>query len=145
MQAFSSLRGLMAMARATLLGPRTAPPTAELEELSKRPASGDVPSMQGDSAEANPEVLLRAFEYRGDVTLVLDDESRVEGYVADLDADQLQLWHRGQTTTERLALARIRRVEFSGRDTASGQSYATWLAKREQDASQKSANGADAG
>ena len=41
---------------------------------------------------------------------------------------ELRLWLRGQTQTRRIPVASVRRVALTGRDTASGKSYATWLA-----------------
>ena len=68
-----------------------------------------------------------AFEYRGDVTLLLDDDSRVEGYVANLSPEVLRLWRRGETSTVEVPRQRVKNVELTGRDTASGRSWQTWL------------------
>ncbi len=129
-EAFSSPRGMLAMIRAVLFGPR-------VEAPSDRPSSTHAPgreeaSQEGHEAPASRDVLRMAFEYRGDVTLTLADGSDVEGYVAKLDDRALRLWRRGSTETEEIAVDRIRRVRFSGRDAAAGKSFETW--KRKQDA-----------
>ncbi len=86
---------------------------------------------RGFASEANASSLRAAFEYRGDVTLQLDDGDSVEGYVANLGHDELDLWKRGQTATRKVALSEIAHIEFTGRDTADGRSYQTWLKSQE--------------
>ena len=73
-----------------------------------------------------------AFDYRGDVTLTLEDGDDVEGYVTNLRGDAVELWRRGTTQVLSLPSARIRGVVLSGRDTASGRSYQTWLDEYQQ-------------
>jgi hypothetical protein len=82
---------------------------------------------RGWESAVTPEALRVAFDYRGDVTLTLDDGSRVEGYVANLGETELAVWTRGRTSIRSIPVARVRRVELSGRDTASGRSWETWL------------------
>jgi hypothetical protein len=129
---FSSWSGFVAMARAALFGPKASPPSAE--EPPKRLTvvhDADGPT-RGWAADASPEALRVAFEYRGDVTLTLDDGSRVEGYVANVGEHDLRLWNQGSVETHCVPLASVKRVELSGRDTASGRSYQTWLRQYEQ-------------
>jgi len=128
MEAFSSWRGLGAMARAFLFGPRVpAPSLSEPAPFTQPVVVGSGGLSRGDTAEATPAVLRQAFDYRGDVTLTLDDGTALEGYVANLSETQLALWHRGATAAESVDTARVRRVAFSGRDTAEGRSFETWL------------------
>jgi hopanoid biosynthesis associated radical SAM protein HpnH len=133
-EAFSSPRGMLAMIRALVRGPKVLAP----EELPARATTLAAAPTQatgyghGDVADASPEVLNAAFDYRGDVTLTLDDGSRVEGYVANLRDGALSIWQRGQTSTVDVDSARVRRVAFSGRDTASGRSFETWLRQWEE-------------
>jgi len=129
---FSSWSGFLAMARAALFGPGSPPPSAE--EPAKRLTvveATDAPT-QGWSAEGSPEALRVAFEYRGDVTLTLADGDRVEGYVANLGDRELRLWKKGSVETRQVPVADVRHVELSGRDTASGRSYQTWLRQYEE-------------
>jgi hypothetical protein len=81
------------------------------------------------------DVLDRAFDYRGDVTLVLDDGRQVEGYLFNRDRDVhepfVQMFERDGGTPATIAYARIRAVRFTGKDTAAGNSYAAWLRQRQ--------------
>jgi hopanoid biosynthesis associated radical SAM protein HpnH len=128
---FSSWRGFAAMARAALFGPRAPKPVASPPVLVPAARDDEAPT-RGWESDASPEALRVAFEYRGNVTLTLDDGSAVEGYVANVDSDSLRLWMRGSTALLDLSTSRVRRVALTGRDPASGQSYATW---RERQAS----------
>jgi hopanoid biosynthesis associated radical SAM protein HpnH len=132
-EGFSSFRGLLSMARAALRGPRIPevgpePPRRTLEPAL---ASAAAPT-QGWASEASAEALRVAFEYRGDVTLTLDDGSRVEGFVTNVGESELQLWTRGTTRTRSLPRQRVRRVELSGRDAATGKHYENWLRRQRQ-------------
>ncbi len=133
--AFSSLDGLMAMARAFFFGPRSTAPSPDehvpTPKLAVPPPETAAAPTRGFASEANASSLRAAFEYRGDVTLQLDDGDSVEGYVANLGHDELDLWKRGQTTTRKVALSEISHIEFTGRDTADGRSYQTWLKSQE--------------
>lgn len=130
--AFSSWRGLAAMARATLFGPRASEPAAvpKKQPLRVAPTPTAEPT-RGWTAPASPEALRVAFEYRGDVTLTLDDGATVEGYVANVGPDVLRLWTKGSTQLCDIATARVKQIALTGRDTAAGQSFATWKASRE--------------
>jgi hypothetical protein len=130
-EAFSSWRGLAAMARATLAGPRPdrggrapAPPGTP-------PRTLDLPVVarlgEGDRAPASSEALRAAFDYRGNVTLELRDGTALEGYVTNLGGSQLDLWQPGHTSTRAVPRHEIAHVVFSGRDTASGKSWETWV------------------
>ena len=88
----------------------------------------------------DPAVLARAidlaFEYRGDVTLNITgcDEPLV-GYVFDRsaadDAAQSKLRVLPADGSDRVTVtyADVQRLEFSGRDTAEGKSFDTWMRK----------------
>jgi hopanoid biosynthesis associated radical SAM protein HpnH len=127
--AFSSWRGLAAMARATLFGPRKR--SAQRAE-GERSSSGSPPLTAGNapsrgwSADTSADALRTAFEYRGDVTLTLADGSAVEGYVANVGADSLRLWSKGSTALRDVPIAAVQRVALTGRDPAAGQSFASW-------------------
>ncbi len=116
-EGFSSWRGFVAMARAALLRP--AGSGAERLERRGRAAAGArgrCCRALGASLDATPESLRAAFRYRGDVTLVLDDGARVEGFVADTRDGDVTFWPKGIAVPERIATARVRHVVFSGRD-----------------------------
>jgi hopanoid biosynthesis associated radical SAM protein HpnH len=123
--AFSSWRGLAAMARATLFGPRTSAPASFVEAPRVTPVAADEPT-RGWSADASPAALRVAFDYRGDVTLTLADGSAVEGYVANVGAGAVRVWTKGSTSLREIPVADVRHVALTGRDPAAGQSFATW-------------------
>ena len=136
---FSSLRGLTAMIRAALFGPAIPEPQgdpASLLQIATGLESAAVEEEEsgptrGWSAPASAESLRVAFEYRGDVTLLLDDDSRVEGYLSNLSEDTLHLWCRGETAQLEIPTRHVKHVELTGRDTASGKSWQTWMKKQE--------------
>jgi hypothetical protein len=121
---FSSWGGFLAMAKAALLGPRL---EGEAQDTPPGPASLPVPASgpargRGWSAPATPESLRAAFEYRGDVTLGLEDGSELQGYVVSAGEQELRLWQKGSPRARSVATSSIRRVTLSGRDTAAGSS-----------------------
>lgn len=81
------------------------------------------------------EVVERAFDYRGDVTLVLEGGREVEGYVFNRNRDVaepfVQVFAHGETDASTIPYARIRAIRFTGKDTAAGNSYAAWLRLRQ--------------
>jgi hopanoid biosynthesis associated radical SAM protein HpnH len=147
--AFSSWRGLLAMARATLFGPRGPAPAlvaggagaarrgvdaaaaAAIDAADAEPDADLEAPGHGWEAEASPAALRAAFAYRGFATLTLDDGSTAEGYVANVGPGELRLWTRGSTSVRAIPIARVRRVALTGRDPASGRSYETWRRSRE--------------
>ena len=80
-------------------------------------------------------VIEHAFDYRGDVTLVLADGSDLVGYLFNRDADAaepfVQVFDQSGGGPHRVPYARIRTIRFTGKDTAAGNSYAAWLRSRE--------------
>lgn len=123
--AFSSLRGLAAMARAFLFGPRV-PAEGGARAPGRAPAAPSafptepaaVPAARGDALDATPEALAAAFRYRGDVALELADGSRLEGFVSNLDGASLELWLHRSLDVRRIPSASVRRIAFTGRDLA---------------------------
>lgn len=81
------------------------------------------------------EEIEKAFDYRGDVTLVLADGSTLEGYVFDrhvgssLEDSYVRVIPKGQRAKVLTPLANIREVNFSGRDMAAGKSWEAWVKK----------------
>ncbi len=80
--------------------------------------------------------LEKAFDYRGDVTLTLKDGGVIEGYVFDrsTDGDDLstsfvRVMPKTGGDNSRIAYSEIARLEFTGRDTAAGKSFETWVKK----------------
>ncbi|HEU4369462.1 MAG TPA: hypothetical protein VFV05_14665 [Methylomirabilota bacterium] len=81
------------------------------------------------------EVIDRAFDYRGDVTLVLADGRQLVGYLFNRNADVsepfVQMFERGGDDPATIPYARIRAIRFTGKDTAAGNSFAAWLRLRQ--------------
>src|SRR6267143_1358887 len=76
---------------------------------------GDGPAM----IEARiAELVDRAFDYRGYVTLRRGDESELVGFVYDRSASHLDLFDETATRRTRVALAEIADIAFTGEDAA---------------------------
>jgi hypothetical protein len=80
-------------------------------------------------------VVERAFDYRGDVTVVHRNGHEVVGYLFNRDVDAgepfVQLFPRDGGDAVTIVYADIASIRFTGRDTAAGNSYAAWLRSRE--------------
>jgi len=81
------------------------------------------------------EVVDRAFDYRGDVTVLLDDGRELNGYLFNRNPDAaepfVQMFEREGSGASSIPYARIRAIRFTGKDTAAGNSYAAWLRSKE--------------
>jgi hypothetical protein len=95
-------------------------------------------AVQGLTWMAESEAALRegieaAFDYRGDVTLLLKDGTRVEGYLfdrrsrANLEESQVRLIPGGSTEKLAFRYSDIAGIEFSGRDMAAGKRWQDWV------------------
>lgn len=87
-------------------------------------------AIEGGSDDPEFAAALRAAtDYRGDVTIGLNDGTRVEGYIYDLDETAMRILPTDGGP--RITIDRIRavRLEFTGRDTAAGKSWDTWVKK----------------
>ena len=74
-----------------------------------------------------------AFDYRGDVTLTLDDGTALECYVFDRRASAstgggaVRVMATASGERREIPYARIARLEFSGKDTAAGKTWENWV------------------
>ncbi|MCC5830578.1 MAG: hypothetical protein JJU36_14115 [Phycisphaeraceae bacterium] len=98
-------------------------------------------SIQGRTLECGDEQKLRmaveaAFDYRGDVTLELNDGTQVVGYLYDRHFEHPPARVRvipnpgrqGQSASRvTIEARRIMRIIFSGRDTAEGKTWENWM------------------
>ena len=79
--------------------------------------------------------LEKAFDYRGDVTLTLKDNSKIEGYIFDrvvgktLKDSFVRLMPKDTNQKRKVAYANIAALSFTGRDTAAGKSWEAWVRK----------------
>lgn len=81
------------------------------------------------------ELMEAAFDYRGDVTLELQDGSRLEGYVFNRESrgaePYIQMFPKGGSGVKTITYREIVAIEFTGEDTAFGKSWEAWIAKSE--------------
>jgi hypothetical protein len=86
------------------------------------------------NAEEFAHVVEQAFDYRGDVTVVLRDGTEHEGYVFnrrdDVDAPYIEMMLSGRDDAVSIRYDAIRTIRFTGKDTAAGKSYAAWLERK---------------
>lgn len=80
----------------------------------------------------------QAFSYRGDVTLTLKDGQLHVGYIFDRQATadfagcRLRLIPKDSNQKLSIAYQELAGLSFSGRDTAAGKSFETWVKKYQE-------------
>ena len=86
-----------------------------------------------NSDDERAAVIDRAFDYRGDVTLLLADGRAVAGYVSNRGgsgpAAYIEMLVPDVNSVRRISSSDITEITFSGRDTAAGRTWEAWLAK----------------
>lgn len=101
-------------------------------------ASTDNSTLQGAvpdlaTSEQRNAAMDKAFDYRGDVTIETRDGGVIEGYIFDRRSDAPQPYVRIMPSDGsgrvNVKYADIARLVFSGRDTAAGKSWETWVKK----------------
>lgn len=81
------------------------------------------------------EGVLRAVDFRGDVTIATTDGRSISGYafdarvgaVPDPAADEIRILPTDSNERVRVPLATIRSLAFTGKDAASGKSWESWI------------------
>jgi hypothetical protein len=97
---------------------------------------GWVPALASEGDLRN--ALEKAFDYRGDVAITKKDGSLVEGYIFDrrsgksLADSVVRLFPKDKNEKLSIAYSEIAALSFSGRDTAAGKSWETWLKKYQE-------------
>ena len=80
------------------------------------------------------DVIDHAFDYRGNVTVERRDGTEVSGYLFNRDARArepfVQMFDLAGEGPLTIRYADIRRIRFTGKDTAAGNSYAAWLERK---------------
>ncbi len=78
----------------------------------------------------------QAFDYRGDVTIELVDGQTIEGYIFDRRSNiaepYVRLIPRDSDERVNVKYSQIKSLSFSGRDTAAGKSWETWVRKYQE-------------
>jgi hypothetical protein len=95
---------------------------------------GAIPSIATD--DEIRAALEKAFDYRGDVTITRKDGSAIEGYIFDRRSNGktladcvVRLFPKDRDEKVSVSYADIARLAFTGRDTAAGKSFETWVKK----------------
>ena len=94
---------------------------------------GLIPSLATD--DEIRAALEKAFDYRGDVTITRKDGASVEGYIFDrrigktLADSFVRLFPKDRDEKISISFADIAKLAFTGRDTAAGKSFETWVKK----------------
>jgi hypothetical protein len=95
---------------------------------------GSIPSLASD--DEIRAALEKAFDYRGDVTITRKDGSTIEGYIFDrrsagqtLADCTVRLFPKDRDEKVTVTYADIAALAFTGRDTAAGKSFETWVKK----------------
>jgi hypothetical protein len=97
---------------------------------------GWLPDLAGESELRA--ALDKAFDYRGDVTITRKDGSSVEGYIFDrrpgasLAASVVRIIPKDQDEKLSVSYAEVAKLAFTGRDTAAGKSWETWVKKYQE-------------
>ena len=90
--------------------------------------------MTARAAEELAHIVELAFDYRGDVTVILHDGTERTGYLSNRRAEVadpfVELLEPASADPATLRYADIHAIRFSGRDPAAGNSYAAWLDRK---------------
>lgn len=111
------------------------------QETKSAKSHSDHDAFQGMTAtREDPRALRKALElavdYRGDITLLCEGEGEdgqprtIEGFAFDLkdgDAPAIRLIPRNDDQRIAVPIAQIRELKFTGKDTAAGKSFETWM------------------
>jgi hypothetical protein len=88
------------------------------------------PTTSAELAEA----VEAAFDFRGDVTLELREGGKVQGYLFNRQASgpspSVELFEDGKPHARTILYTDIAAIAFTGKDTASGKTWETWMAKK---------------
>ena len=97
------------------------------------PRFGQGAHYEGQDPEILAQALETAFDYRGNVTLRLGGGEEVKGFVANRDRaapePYVEIFPADGSEKRRILYGSIEGVAFTGRDTAAGKSWETWVKK----------------
>lgn len=109
----------------------------------ERSLEGWVPELGEDLPLSR--VIDLAFDYRGNTTVVKTDGTELDGYIFNRSADApepfIQMFDASGAGPFKIRYSEIRNIEFSGKDTAAGNSYAAWLKRKEKEKAERAASG----
>ena len=87
-------------------------------------------SFEDITGDRRLEVLDAAVDYRGDVTIMLDDATTMTGFGFDLTSDEprcFRLICPEDSNPVSIHVDRIHGLSFSGKDTAAGKTWENWV------------------
>lgn len=111
--------------------------TTNPEELEVAPGrehenlEGWIPPLASD--EEIRQALEKAFDYRGDITMTLKSGEKVEGYIFDrrtgksLADSAVRIYPKAGNQKLTVSYSDIAALAFTGKDTAAGKSWETWM------------------
>ena len=80
------------------------------------------------------EAVELAFDYRGDVTVSLKSGESLSGYLFNRQVSgpdsYLEVFPSDSSEARRIRYDQIAAIAFTGEDTATGKSWAAWIAKK---------------
>ena len=83
------------------------------------------------------EAVELAFDYRGDVTIVLKSGQSLVGYLFNRQVrgseSSLELFPSGSSLAQKICYNEIAAIAFTGEDTATGKSWEAWISKKESE------------
>ncbi len=94
---------------------------------------GWIPQLASDDEIRS--ALEKAFDYRGDITVTLKDGGKLEGYCFDrrpgstLADSVARFFPKDRDEKVTVKFSDVAALAFTGRDTAAGKSFETWVRK----------------
>lgn len=115
--------------------PDSAPsPNEEKLGFAHENLEGWVPSLATE--EEIRAAFEKAFDYRGDMTIMLKSGEKVEGYIFDRNDESpclaecyIRLKPKAGPNRIKISYTDIAALSFTGKDTAAGKSFAAWVKK----------------
>lgn len=90
-------------------------------------------------------VIDLAFDYRGNTTVVRTDGTELHGYLFNRNADVpepfIQMFDADGAGPFRIPYSQIRSIQFTGKDSAAGSSYAAWLKRKGKEKAERATPG----
>ncbi len=90
-----------------------------------------------DGADSLNDVIDKAFEYRGNVTLRLTNGNDFVCFISNRDASVadpfIQVFDEAGDGPTRILYSEVATIWFTGKDAAAGKSYEAWLAKKAEE------------
>ena len=108
-----------------------------VEGINRHHADVESSRSRPDRIPTRPAIIAleKAFDYRGDVTLSLKDNSKIEGYIfdrgtgANLCDSYVRILPKDASPRMKISYANIAALAFTGKDPAAGKSWEAWVRK----------------